>query len=136
MSFIDHPVFKTLFDSPIPRIIVKADSPNFTILKYNLAYQKISGLQNRDVIGWHLMEAFDPKRTGIFDEAYLREMLNRVLKINEPLTTEPFRFDVTFQNLDVLVEKWWQVYILPFDGTINRPSFLLLTINDLSDTKI
>jgi hypothetical protein len=136
MSFIHHPVFETLFDAPIPRIILKADSPNFTILRYNMAYQKISGLHSRDVIGWHLMDAFDPKKAGIFDDRYLLDMLEKSLKTNMPLTTEPFRFDVAFQNLDVFVEKWWQIDILPFDGTANHPLFLLLTANDVTEDKI
>jgi hypothetical protein len=92
-------------------------------LKYNKAYQKISGRQNRDVIGWYLLDAFDPKRAACFDD---RHMLEKSLKTNEPVTSEPFRFDVAFQNMDVFVEKWWQVEILLFDGNANHPLFFVI----------
>jgi hypothetical protein len=133
MSFLDDPLFKALFFNDTPHIILKADAPNFTILTYNEAYIKVTYTHYRNIVGWYLWEAFDPKNSGSDSNRFLLDVLTRAAVNNETIITRPFHYTIPSANPEVMVESWWQLDIIPIEGKNGSPDYLLLTTNNVTD---
>jgi hypothetical protein len=133
MSFLTDPLFKALFFTDTPRIILKADAPNFTILTYNDAYMKVTYTHYRNIIGWYLWEAFDPRQAGNNGDKFLLDTLTRAVVNNETIITPPFNYNIPSANPEVMVESWWQLDIIPIAGKSKKPAYLLLTTNSVTD---
>ena len=100
--------YKLLFEAmPSHSVLVKADSPTFTILAATTAYLNQTNYSKEDLIGKGVFEAFpvnvDPNNTGsnIFYSSY-----QHVLTYKEPHYLPLQRYDL--KNPDGgFIEKYW-----------------------------
>ncbi|WP_184544135.1 hypothetical protein [Mucilaginibacter sp. FT3.2] len=132
MSFLNDPLFKALFFTDTPRIILKADAPNFTILTYNDAYMRATYTHYRNIVGWYLWEAFDPKNACSDNDKFLLDALTRAAVNNETIVTPPFHYNIPSANPGEMMESWWQLDIIPVLGRSEKPAYLLVTTNNIT----
>ncbi|GAA4322479.1 hypothetical protein GCM10023149_22810 [Mucilaginibacter gynuensis] len=121
-----------LFDTTLPRIILRADIPNFTILAYNEAYKHATYTHHRDITGWYLWEAFNPDKGGDGVNTLFKALLKAV-ETNEIVITEPFYYNIPSVDAGEFTESWWQLDIVPLKGDGGRPAYLLITTNNLNN---
>lgn len=50
MKNLNTPLFKALFETDIPKVIVKSNQPNFDVIACNQAYQILSGLTDEELV--------------------------------------------------------------------------------------
>jgi len=126
-------IFNTLFNTEVPRIILKAD-PDFTIQDYNEAYQIATYTAGKDIRGKSLWEVYDPKESGIAGTNLLLQALNRAVKENVAVFMPPFHYDIPAADGQGTVKSWWQLEIIPIPGEDGAPEFLLTTTYNITET--
>lgn len=135
-QLITNPLFQALFNSPVPRIIVLADAPFFTILTSNDAHKTVTNLVGRDISGKSIWEIFDPNESGGNGGVLLNEALTQAQVTGKTVLMPPFRYDMGAPEGVGMVEKWWQLEIMPVGGDAVAPKYLLVTTNDITDRTI
>jgi len=133
MEAIAEQLFFTLFNTKIPRVLLKADDPDFTIVIYNEAYEKVTYLEGRDITGISLWEAFDPANAGGDGAKLLMDALVTASKNNKPVHMPSFKYDIPSGHPGINVQSWWQLEIIPVSGPGRAASYLLTTINNVTD---
>lgn len=129
MNFLDSPLFKTLFEDDVPRLILAADMPGFTIITYNEAYKKATYTSEIDIIGKSLWDAF-PKDKSNEDVNILDEKLAEACLENKSSVISPFRYDIKRNENNTPEPTWWKLEIEPIIERGNEVTYLLLkTIN-------
>lgn len=131
-----HPLFKALFHTSVPRVILKANAPDFTIVDYNHAYLQATDGGESDFRGKNLWTVYTPTNSSIQGAALLSEALDLVLKTRNSLTMNPFRYDVVPTNGGAISEHWWQIEIIPIKDEMDVVESLLLNTNDVTQLTI
>ncbi|MFD2145006.1 PAS domain-containing protein [Mucilaginibacter antarcticus] len=132
IGILQDPIFKALFNSPVPRIIVHADAPVFTIVISNDAHKVATNLVGKEISGKSVWETFDPTEAGGNGGKLLLDALTKAQTTNQTILMQPFRYDMGAIDGNGMVEKWWQLEITPIGGDAHKPSFLLTTTNDIT----
>lgn len=133
MKSLQEPIFQALFNSPVPRIIVRANAPEFTIVISNDAHKLVTNLVGRDIDGKSVWETFDPAEAGGDGGKLLFDALFEAQATNKTVLMPPFRYDMGALDGNGMVEKWWQLEIMPIGGDAGSPDYLLTTTNDITD---
>ncbi|MBE8723002.1 PAS domain-containing protein [Sphingobacterium pedocola] len=133
MDHITAPIFQALFQSESPRIILKADAPEFTILDYNIAHQSITGRTKINYRGESIWKAYDPAMAGGEGPELLAAALEQALAENSLIKMPVFRYDILSDETGTVVQHWWQLEILPVAKEGNRATYLLVTTHDVTN---
>ena len=111
MDHIKTPIFQALFQSDVPRIILKANSPHFTVMDYNSAYLNATENSNADKRGddfWRVYQTYIAKDT---DSDLLAAALEKAIVENHVITLPSFRFDMVSKTSGEVMPKWWQLEV-------------------------
>jgi PAS domain S-box-containing protein len=133
MNLLTESLFKTLFDQNTPRILLKGDAPNFTILQDNDLHKKITNTVGKDLIGKSLWEIFDPEQSGGGGEV-LSEGLMEAIDTKRRVNLPSFRYDIPAADGQSTEVKWWQAEIIPINDLNDSVSSLLINSNDVTAT--
>lgn len=137
MTILNNPLFQALFNTPVPRIILKADVPNFTIIRYNDAYKVATNTQERDVTGKTLWEAFKPENAGGNGYSVLMNALLQAIQNNQVVNTLPFQYDIPSADAGKTETSWWQLEIVPvMEAGAQRAACLLLTTYNITKQQV
>ncbi|WP_207535586.1 ATP-binding protein [Desertivirga arenae] len=132
-NLLSDPLFLALFNSPVPRIIIQADAPLFTIVISNDAHKIVTNLVGREIDGKSVWEIFDPTEAGGDGGNLLRDALTEAQTTNKTVLMPPFRYDMSSRYDEGMEEKWWQLEIMPVGGNSPQPEFLLATTLDITE---
>jgi len=134
MELFNNPLFLILFDTAIPRVILKADHPDFTIVNYNTSYQDATGMHGNELRGKSLWAVYDPEKSGGEGGRILREALTKAAVEGKPVHMPPFKYDIPSNDGQESISSWWQLEIIPVAGADQRPEYLLTTTNNITAT--
>jgi len=135
MNVLDSPLFKTLFEDDVPRIILAADVPDYTIITYNETYKKATNTTNREVRGQSLWVAF-PKDEIHGGAEILERGLAEATDKNKKIVLPPFRYDIPSADENTNETRWWQIEIEPISSNGEKADSLLVkTINITEQVK-
>lgn len=132
-DIVANPLFLALFNSPVPRIIVAANAPEFTIITSNDAHKQVTNLVGQDIVGKSVWEIFDPNDAGGNGGVLLKEALTKAQTSHATVLMPPFRYDMGGTNGDGMVEKWWQLEIMPVGILPGMPQYLITTTNEITE---
>jgi hypothetical protein len=132
-NLFSDPIFQALFNSPVPRIIVKADAPVFTIVANNDAHRAVTNLKDRDITGKSVFEVFDPEEAGGNGGDLLLNALKAAQESNQTVLMPPFRYDMPSSDQTTIEVKWWQLEIMPIGTSEEKPEFLLTTTYNITE---
>jgi hypothetical protein len=133
MPLIDDgdPRLSSFFKGPLPVVLLRADAPDFTILDYNAAYKDATYTHYRDITGWYLWEAFDPRFAGGDGAATLVAALDLAVLTKEKVSTPVFQYNIPADQSGALAECWWQLEIIPFLNNAYEVTELMIITNKL-----
>ncbi|RZK80745.1 MAG: PAS domain S-box protein [Pedobacter sp.] len=133
MKAFNDPFFVALFNTVVPRIIVKANIPDFTIVKYNQAFTLATNTQFRDLHGKNVLHAFPSNEVN--DGLHvLTEAFQKAIEIKEPVSRPPFSYDIADANGN-MTTQWWQMEIAPIAGQEGTVEYLLITTNNITEKR-
>lgn len=128
---LNSPLFRAIFNNAAPRIILKANAPDFSILDYNQEFETATHTKNRDVRGLKIIEAF-PVDDNNQDGRILINGLITALQTRQVISLPAFQYDVPSADLKSTEVSWWQSEILPVIDN-DEVQFLLVTTNNITE---
>lgn len=129
-------IFKIFEVSPTPTIIVKANSPHFSIVGFNTAYNEVTNLKNEYVIGQGLFETFPDNP---HDKKYskgttlLKESFDRVIETRKTDTIAYLQYDIPIRGTDNFEVKFWQPKNIPVLNEEGEVEYILHTVTDITN---
>jgi len=132
MNVTDSPLFKSLFNDTVPRVILAANIPDFTIIDYNEAFKNATHTIEREVKGQSIQSAY-PTNDENEGSKILIEALTKASETNQEIGLPPFRYDVPSVDLTTMETSWWQVEILPVPDLAGKTEFLHVKTQNVTE---
>jgi PAS domain S-box-containing protein len=131
MHHLTDLLFRTLFDQlPEPRIILRPDSPDFTVVIVNRAYAEATKYTPEQLTGRSFWELFKADAAGSSSAETFRQGLADVLRHRTHIKLPIFRFDVLVAGK--ASPRWWQVEILPVMDERGEITYLSCTTHNVT----
>lgn len=130
MNFLESPLYKSLFNDNVPRIILQADLPDFTIVDYNDAFREVTYTIERDVKGQSVWVAY-PKDDANEGTKILAEGLNEAAETGEKKRLPSFQYNVPSADMRSTEQSWWQAEIEPILDSDGKVIFLLIKTENI-----
>lgn len=112
MNFSEPGLFQTIFEQlPEPRILLRTDSPVFTIVFTNASHKRATNTS--DVTGKSLWEVFDPNALGGDGPAIIKEALDTVIHTSRPMKIPGFLYSRTDEQGNITEQNWWELEYSP-----------------------
>lgn len=126
-------LFRALFDQlPEPRLIIKANAPDFTIVAVNKAYVAATGFTFEELSGQSLWKLFGSNTASTNVRAIFEQGLNDALQHKAEIKLPIFRFDLSATATERSKPRWWQVDITPVNDENGDVTYLLCTTRNVT----
>lgn len=115
-----------------PLILIKSDSPYFTIVKYNEVYQIVSRTVGMDLTGKSMHEIYKWNSDNEDSALLIHDLLNETIAKKETITLPAVQYDLPALPGGQVQASWWQaVYepILAEDGSVE---YILCITRDIT----
>jgi two-component system sensor histidine kinase VicK len=130
-------LFQTIFNSLTePRIVVKADSPDFTIVACNSAYHKVSNTVGQDIINKKMGDLHQLNRDNINSDLIIRNALHKAISEKTVVKLNAVRYDIPQLDSSIIDVAWWQAEYVPILGNDGCVDFLMCTIHNITEQVI
>ncbi|WP_113652917.1 ATP-binding protein [Pedobacter namyangjuensis] len=132
MDYFNAPLFQALFNTEVPRIILKADTPTYTILEYNQAFVATTYAEQKDIKGKSIWDVYHTNLDSQDGVNTLAQSLEEASTTKSTVLTPVFRYDLPSATDDMIV-SWWQLEIIPVKAVHTDDFFLLITTKNVTD---
>ncbi|RZJ81567.1 MAG: PAS domain-containing sensor histidine kinase, partial [Flavobacterium sp.] len=120
------------FNTEVPRVILKADTPSYTILEYNQAFLATTYAEQKDIKGKSIWDVYHTNIASQDGVNTLAEALEKASLTKDTVHTPAFRYDLPITD-DEMILSWWQLEIIPVKAVHTDEHFLLLTVKNITD---
>lgn len=126
--------FLRYFETAPPCVILKPDSPNFTVLKANKAYLEATGTSREHLIGIGFLDAFpeNPADKVTGNVELLRNSLIRCLEIKQQTLLPGQKYDIPIRGTGGFEARYWQATNSPMVNESGEVSCIVHTTIDIS----
>ncbi|KQR70300.1 PAS domain S-box protein [Pedobacter sp. Leaf176] len=132
MNFLESPLYKSLFNDNVPRVILKPNVPDFTIVDYNDAFKEATYTVERNVKGQSVWVAY-PKDDANEGTRILSDGLHDAAKTGQKKMLPSFQYDIPSADMRSVEQSWWQAEIEPIVDSDNSVIFLLIKTENISE---
>ncbi|RZL56033.1 MAG: PAS domain-containing protein, partial [Pedobacter sp.] len=132
MDYFNAPLFQALFNTEVPRVILKANTPSYNILEYNQAFLATTYAEQKDIKGKSIWDVYHTNIASQDGVNTLAEALETASLTIDTVHTPAFRYDLP-SNEDEMILSWWQLEIVPVKAVHTEEHFLLLTVKNITD---
>lgn len=130
MDKLKDSFFQAYFNMPVPRIVVRTDTPDYTIIAVNNAYLSANGITADKFTEQSLLHLLNTEKTGTECQDQLLGALHKAIQINEPVHLSEFKVFSTYNAFQVT--NWWQIELLPVAEANEKPEYLVISIRDVT----
>lgn len=123
--------------SPTPTLIVKVDAPQYTIVGVNLAFKEVTNLQEEDIIGLGIFEAFPSNPHDLLYSdctALLKASFDRVIETKRTDVISFLRYDIPIRGTDKFEVRYWQPKNIPVLNDQGEVDMILHTAIDITES--
>lgn len=117
---------------PEPRLVIKPNAPDFTIVTVNVAYAVATGYAAQDLAGQSLWKVFGSNTASSNVKEIFEQGLNDVLLHKTEMKLPIFRYDISATSASRLKPRWWQVDISPVNDDNGDIAYLLCTTRNVT----
>src|SRR4051794_37387418 len=126
MNFLSEPLFLAIFNTSAPRVVVKNDAPNFTIIISNDAQKQINHSISYSGSATNVWEVFGFDSTEDGGGLLLMNAITRAVASREAVLTPAFKNGAYVSNNNNQ-GNLWQIEVKPIAGTDRKTvEYLLL----------
>jgi signal transduction histidine kinase len=121
---------------PEPYIIIRANSPTFTILDVSKGYAHLMMVRHEDVLGRSLFDVFPEQlfASMSMDHEQMRQGFEHVVERREPSTLGTIRYDRKVPDSGGLtVECYWRPMLFPIPDDTGEVRAILMRVDDVTD---
>lgn len=130
MDKLKDSFFQVYFNMPVPRIIVRANEPEFTVIAINETYLEETDTEREANINHSIFRLFSMKKIGTEGNSILQQALSEACFTNDQLLVPEFQISAGEQSE---LHKWWQIELLPVAENGTKPTHLILTLRDITE---
>jgi len=131
-AVLRDPLLSVLMQTAVPTVILKTDSPEFTIASYNSAFLQVTHTTQKELIGLTIWEAFDPQKAGSAGPTMLLEAFHKAVYKTQPIHMEPLHYNIPSVLPHIEELCWWDVKIVPVLYE-NLVRYLVLHVSNITD---
>jgi two-component system sensor histidine kinase VicK len=125
-------IFQTVFEKSPGSLLVKADSPLFTILAASDAYLVITASNRDTIVGKGFFEVFPEDESKFGEDVNARNVFTKVIESRQKIDVPTYRFDVydpIAKNYEI---KYWSCSNTPILDESNKVAYILNTVVDIT----
>ena len=115
-----------------PLVLLKPDSPYFTIVDYNDAFSQVSRTAGLDIIGKSMPELHKWNSDNEESALLIHDLLNEVISKKETITIPAVRYDLPAEDGQKPKASWWQAVYQPVFGENRNVRFILCTTKNIT----
>jgi len=130
MDKLKDSFFQAYFNMPVPRITVRTNYPDYTVIAINKAYTVTTGITNGTALENSIFDLFGNQQAGADGIDTLAGALDNAVKSNRAVSIPEFELSSASQESNLL--SWWHIEILPVAQEDQKPEYLILTIRDVT----
>ena len=123
-------IFQIVFEKSPGSLLLKADSPIFTIAAASDAYLDVTSVKRNDVIGKSFFEVFPDDAGDQSDPNIARNVFNKVAVTGQKIEIPIYRYDV--KKGDECETRYWSCSNTPISHG-DRVAYILNTIVDITE---
>lgn len=129
-----NPLEDNLVDqsSPEPLVLIKTDSPYFTVVQYNSAFSKVSRTTDMDIIGKSIMELHNWNSNNEESALLIYDLLIEAITKKETITLPAVRYDLPAEGTGEPETEWWQAIYKPILAADDSVEFLLCITRNIT----
>lgn len=130
MELLYTTLFQALFETEMPRIILKSETPDFEILMLNQSFKIAKSLGNEELAGKSFREIYRRREDKEELEKLLEAGLEKARRENTNIKLNPYRLK---DDLGENHAQWRQLEITPILNSEGYPVYLMVCVHDLSE---
>lgn len=131
MDKLKNSFFEAYFDMPVPRVVVRTNTPDYIIIEANYTYLSATGLTKDQVVNQPLFNLFCVPATEKKEKEMLQKALQDVVKVKAQVNTPVF--EIPHELPDSNYTSWWQIELLPvWEENSEKPTYLIVTGKDVT----
>ncbi|MBE9602219.1 ATP-binding protein [Pedobacter sp. MC2016-24] len=131
MEKLKNNFFQAYFAMPVPRIIVRTDCPEYTILSVNTAFETLMGQAAEQAAGKSIFQLFQANPPSINGNDLLSDALEKATDTNNPIEIPKLEMAASQSNGTL---TWYHIELLPVAETNEKPGYLIITTRDITQT--
>jgi len=132
LNILPENIFQILFEKSPGSLLIKADTPRFTILAVSDSYLQITATTREAVLGKGFFEAFPEEESHATDERAARNVFTRVIETGEKVDIPTYRYDVYNPATNMREPHFWSCSNVPVTNSDNKIVYILNTVADIS----
>lgn len=113
---------------PVPRIILRTDAPEFTVIAVNKAYEAMTGTTSGAVINKSVFDLLSADIAGANGQILLKNAFHEAIQANKQIDLHDFEISLTGHQPKLI--NWCQIELLPIVEQSEKPSYLIMTARD------
>lgn len=130
MDKLKDSFFQAYFRMPVPRIVVRTDTPDYTIIALNNAYLSANGIITDTFTEQPLFNLLKTEKTGKEGQDILTGALHKAIRTNEPVYLSEFKVFSVYHAHQLT--NWWQFELLPVSNDGEKPDYIVISIRDIT----
>ncbi len=115
-----------------PLILLKPDSPYFTVVDYNDAFSAVSHTTGTDLRGKSMPEIHKWDSNNEDSALLIHDLLNEVISKKEMIVLPAVRYDLPAEYGKEPEPSWWQAVYKPILGNNGSLDFILCTTKNIT----
>jgi PAS domain S-box-containing protein len=127
--------YKEIFNhSPIAKLILSADSPDYTIIDVNNAYLQTTNTTRDAIIGKPVFTVF-PKNPSDQEAKNIEQTIfsfEQAIQTKEPHTMQKYRYDIPHAGMDQFIERYWITVNTPILDPSGEVQFIIHSPKDIT----
>jgi len=121
-----------LFEAvPGNNLLIRSDSPRFTMLAASESYLQLTGKSKTDLIGIGVFEAFPPRPEGLEDSEDLKASFLEVLATKKTHQLPVQRYDIHDVETH-FIEKYWRISNSPVLNEEGDVAYIINSVEDIT----
>ncbi|MDB5124640.1 MAG: yycG 5 [Mucilaginibacter sp.] len=125
-------IFQLVFEKSPGSLLVKADSPHFTIVAASDSYLEITGSARKDILDKGFFEVF-PDDEKFDEHTNARHVFTKVVETGKAIEVPTYRFDVYNKAKKQNEIRYWSCCNTPILGAAHKVAYILNTVIDITD---
>ncbi|RYE36174.1 MAG: hypothetical protein EOP42_04285 [Sphingobacteriaceae bacterium] len=115
-----------------PLVLIKTDSPYFTIIDHNQAFADISRTNGVDILGKSIVELHKWDSSNEESTLLIYDSLHKVIAEKQTVKLPAIRFDMFTDDLQELQTNWWQTEYQPVLAADGNVEYILCAIKNIT----
>lgn len=130
MEKLKSTFFQAYFAMPVPRIIVRTNCPDYTILSVNTAFETQWAEVAEQATGKSIFQLFKMDHREDHGKDLLANALKKAMDTSQPIEIAQVEMASTDQSKEL--SNWYHIELLPIGESNEKPAYLMISTRDIT----